>query len=84
MVLQGVLVQHDEPLKEFKGEEMDANVGGAVHQASVLVPFLSRLLGDLRVLDHLVVALHLVRFPNPLATGSGLGFQCPKKWELFL
>ena len=59
MVLQGVLVQHDEPLKEFKGEEMDANVGGAVHQASVLVPFLSRLLGDLRVLDHLVVAVHL-------------------------
>ena len=27
---------------------------------------------------------HIVRFPNPLATGSGLGFQCPKKWELFL
>ena len=26
----------------------------------------------------------VVRFPNPLATGSGLGFQCPKKWELFL
>ena len=26
----------------------------------------------------------LVRFPNPLATGSGLGFQCPKKWEIFL
>ena len=26
----------------------------------------------------------IVRFPNPLAIGSGLGFQCPKKWELFL
>ena len=28
--------------------------------------------------------LHIVRFPNPLATGSGLGFQYPKKWEIFL
>ena len=26
----------------------------------------------------------VVRFPNPLATGSGLGFQYPKKWEIFL
>ena len=26
----------------------------------------------------------LVRFPNPLTTGSGLGFQYPKKWEIFL
>ena len=28
--------------------------------------------------------LLFVWFPNPLATGSGLGFQCPKKWEIFL
>ena len=26
----------------------------------------------------------VVRFPNPLATGSGSGFQYPKKWEIFL
>ena len=26
----------------------------------------------------------VVRFPNPLATGSGLGFQYPKKWGIFL
>ena len=26
----------------------------------------------------------LVRFPNPLTLGSGLGFQYPKKWEIFL
>ena len=26
----------------------------------------------------------LVRFPAPLATGSGSGFQYPKKWEIFL
>ena len=30
------------------------------------------------------VTVQLVRFPNPLATGSGLGFQYPKKWEIFL
>ena len=38
---------------------------------------------NLVLLKHHVGCL-VVRFPNPLATGSGLGFQCPKKWELFL
>ena len=46
-------------LKELKSEEMDANVGGSIHQAPVLVPLLGRLLGDLRVLNHLVVVVHL-------------------------
>ena len=26
----------------------------------------------------------IVRFPDPLAIGSGSGFQYPKKWEIFL
>ena len=32
----------------------------------------------------IAMGLHTVRFPDPLATGSGLGFQYPKKWEIFL
>ena len=31
-----------------------------------------------------MVGALVVRFPNPLTTGSGLGFQYPKKWEIFL
>ena len=27
---------------------------------------------------------YVVRFPDPLATGSGAGFQYPKKWEISL
>ena len=36
------------------------------------------------VLASIRVSDYLVRFPNPLAAGSGLGFQYPKKWEIFL